>query len=74
MSRIGRHSTRSSRENARDVLELDGAVPDAERTQDFIDALENRFAFGMRHVFDQHMRAERVRMRTETPDVQIVNV
>src|SRR3954454_7095998 len=63
MGRIGGHSTGAGGENARDVLELDSTVPDAERTQDFVDALKNGFALGMRHVLDQYMRAERVRMR-----------
>jgi hypothetical protein len=45
MTRIGGYLAGAVGENAGDVLELNRAVSDAEGAQDFIDALENRFAF-----------------------------
>ena len=56
-------------------LELNGGVGDvkafAERA---VDAFENAAALGRRHLRYGDMAGEGVRLRAETPDVQVVNV
>src|SRR5262249_31403556 len=57
------------------VLELDRGVVNIEAfAKKAIDIVQNRIALGRRHIFDQHVAAQRARLRTEPPDVQIVNV
>src|SRR5690348_12900738 len=74
MTGIGGDLAGALRQNARNVLELNRTVANAEGAKNFVDAPQNRFAFRMRHILDQYVRAERMRIGTQTPDVQVMNV
>src|SRR5690242_14372564 len=74
MTGIGGDLAGALRQNARNVLELNRSMTNAESAKNFVDAPQNRFAFRMRHVLDQYVRAERMRVGTQTPDVQVMNV
>ena len=56
------------------MLELDRGMGDLKSAEHIVDALQDGVAFRRRHIFDQHVTAQRVRAGTEAPDVQIVNV
>jgi len=57
------------------MLKLDCRVLNVElAAQSPIDFFENPRAFGWRNISDRHMAGQRMRLRSETPDMQIVNV
>jgi len=61
-------------QEARDMLELNGRVMDAEAGEDAVDTRQDALTCRWRHIFDQYVSAQRMRMRAETPDVKIVHV
>src|ERR1700747_2589897 len=69
------HRTGLRGERAARVLELNGSVVDIEAVvQDAIDVAQNGLALRRRHVLDQHVTAQGMRLRAQAPDVQIVHV
>jgi len=57
------------------MFELDGGVVDMESaTENAVYVSQNRIAFRRRHIFDQHVATQRVRLRSQAPDVQIMNI
>ena len=56
-------------------LELDGRVVDAEVVAELVvQAFQDGFAFSERHLDDLHVAGERVGLRGEAPDVEVVDV
>lgn len=60
MDVVGAHFAAIVGHDAGDVFELDGGVVDAEAAADFGEFFQNRFAFGVRHVVNQHVGTEGV--------------
>ena len=57
------------------VLELHGGVVDMESvSQHTFDPMEDMIALRRRHIGNEHVTAQRVGIRTQTPDMQIVDV
>ena len=72
---VHRNGAAIFRNRAADVLELHGGVVNVEAVgEHVVQAPQNDVARGGRNVVDQHMAAEGMGARTETPDVQIVDV
>jgi hypothetical protein len=60
---------------ALDVFELDRGVVDLEFVaQRHLDPVEDERALRRRNIGDRHMRGECVTLRTEAPDVQVVDI
>src|ERR1700722_17051247 len=60
------------RQSAARVLEPNGGVIDRETLlKHAVDIAQNRFAGGWRHVFNQHVTAQRALIRAQIPYVQI---
>ena len=58
-----------------DVFKLNGGVMYMKSVrQQMVDAMQNLTAARRRHVLNHHMAAQRVRVGTQTPDMQIVNI
>jgi hypothetical protein len=68
------HAAPFSGNHAGHMFELDSGVVNAESAKGVVDAFQNGVTRGMRHVVDQDVRAERARLRTNAPDMQIVNI
>ena len=62
-------------DRATHVLELHRSVMDVEAIpQHMFYTMEDMIALRWRHIGDEHMATQRVGIRTQTPDMQIVNV
>ena len=55
------------------MLKLDSAVMDVEFAEQLIYPLKDGIAFRWRHVFDQHMATQRMGVRSEAPDMNIMD-
>jgi len=68
------HAAPFAGNHAGHMFELDGGVVNAESAKGVVDAFKNGVTRGMRHVVDQDMRAQRAGLRTNAPDMQIVDI
>jgi hypothetical protein len=62
MHMIGAHAARLFPHHARHMLKLNGRMMDADRAELGVDALQNGIAFRRRHIVNQHMRTQRMRV------------
>jgi len=75
MMLLGRNHAPVLGHRAAHVLELHGGVMNMKlAAQHLVDAGQDAVAGRGRHVFDQHVTAQRVGARSQAPDVQIVHV
>ena len=75
VSGIHRNDATDPRNRAAGVLKLHRGVVNVEAlAEHVIQPVEDVFALRRRHVGDEHMTAQGMRVRSEAPDMQVVNI